>query len=911
MSDKIEAAKSSRSACRQCGEKIQKGTLRFGEEYESEYGLSFRWYHLPCAAEKLPALLKKTLEGFDGEVPERDAIEAILAGGGVTPKEIFPDYPDVSLAPTGRAACIQCGEKIEKGSTRISVEVDMEIRGRATRGAGYMHPACVGAWLGENDDVDGDEFNRIVTAKGGEAAKAKAPVKAALPEIAGQSEKALRALAKKLTKLRDKYRIGDALEDAVGWKERERVFFHLFEHDALDAGKNVYLAVYLDTCIAERSAGGADLPRQLAVVERVLAKLPSTVEYAESPMFPNLPGAVFQLATFLWKNAPEQARTLYPNAKANVQTALALAMALDEAELPDGAAEALTRALATHIGQHPDTVYGLWDERSIDIDALAAQLGTEAILKKAGLALLKKKDLDLQTLAGLGAAMRTAPPKGALEGLAGFLSGNGQPDAWGPARDVLADRPDVEALATTVAEQDEEWDARRLLLFGLLDTVSPALAATLSFDSLSSDSGAFVAAYEGILHALGETEALALGTQTLASDKRDSDKQWIPLLHRVFGEPAMPLLRRAVGEGLLRNVHLAPEASLVALAEADIEPDARTTAEVGIAVALAKTGQPVPETLDDAIAQRPRTLGTFATALPAERMNALIDASMEKNPPEALLEPLCKAPEPVRRHTLVRFVERRKKIKRTTDARRVLRYFEGAAEILAECLEGVDPDEKKFWGILEKAFSKDVYASLAEAAGRKVETAVEKFARLSRDDGGTTLFFPARGELEPLRAETLSYAGGPPPPGVTAPSGREEDKRHVLTLDLSPFPDLVSRFGAETMSLFVEAPNSGAFNDEAELVRSGKLDSVPEGGRALEVGAVKLPEALRQSGRTAEHRELRSLLYRQDGHAFGPAYWIQENLGDSVTLQLNDAYMNLGDAGSLYIGNFGTTWQCH
>ncbi|HBQ09998.1 MAG TPA: hypothetical protein DEF51_02005, partial [Myxococcales bacterium] len=82
MSDKIEAAKSSRSACRQCGEKIQKGTLRFGEEYESEYGLSFRWYHLPCAAEKLPALLKKTLEGFDGEVPERDAIEAILAGGG-------------------------------------------------------------------------------------------------------------------------------------------------------------------------------------------------------------------------------------------------------------------------------------------------------------------------------------------------------------------------------------------------------------------------------------------------------------------------------------------------------------------------------------------------------------------------------------------------------------------------------------------------------------------------------------------------------------------------------------------------------------------------------------------------------------------------------------------------------------
>ena len=245
----------------------------------------------------------------------------------------------------------------------------------------------------------------------------------------------------------------------------------------------------------------------------------------------------------------------------------------------------------------------------------------------------------------------------------------------------------------------------------------------------------------------------------------------------------MPLLRRAVGEGLLRNVHLAPEASLVALAEADIERDARTTAEVGIAVALAKTGQPVPETLDAAIAQRPRTLGTFATALPAERMNALIDASMEKNPPEALLEPLRKAPEPVRRHTLVRFVERRKKIKRTTDARRVLGYFEGAAEILAECLEGVDPDEKKFWGILEKAFSKDVYASLAEAAGRKVETAVEKFARLSRDD----TFLPCQGGARAAPggdAQLRRRAAAARRDGTERPRGGQAARSHARPLAL-------------------------------------------------------------------------------------------------------------------------------
>lgn len=918
MSDKIELAKSSRSTCRQCGEKIQKATLRFGEEYESEYGLSFRWYHLPCAAEKLPALLKSTLASFDGEIPDRGALEAILdgCGGSAEPKEILPDYPDFSLAPTGRAACIQCGEKIEKGSQRISVEVEMEIRGQTRRGAGYMHPGCVGGWLGENDDVDPVEFNRIVAAKSGQApgtqvAVPEASTKKAVPEIAGKSEKQLRALGKKLMKLQDNYRIGDALVDAVEWKDKDAVLLHLIEHGVVDPGRNIYLALCLEEVVKERGSG-ADKARLLDIVEQVLSKIPTNIKYKEGPLLPNLPRAAFQLATFLWKNAPERSRALLPVAKANIQAALALAMALDEAELPDGMAETLTKALAPMIGDHPPTFYGAWDQRKFDLDAFVAQLGTTSILADAAVEHLKK-DKPTPTTAGLLGAFRIAPANTVLSGLESFLSYNARPSAWTAVREQLSERDDLEQLAKNAASIDQGGEERKkLLIYGVLSEISDELADGLWFSSLSDYDGAFIGEYEAILKKLGEERSLELGRRCLDRDTSiEVRKAWVPLLHRVFGTSALPLLIEAVEKGMTRFVSLAPEASIEAMQTAELEDKARVTAQVSIGVAMAKEGKAVPEALDAAIAQRPRTLAVFAPRLSQERTIAILDAAIESHPPEEVLVALVKAPEAIRRHGIKRFVERRKKIKRTADARHMLRSFPNAAHLIEENIGQVDPGEKKFFGILEKSFSKAVFQALSDAVGRHVESTIEKLERLSSDDGKTTLFFPAQGELEGLRVESFSYSGDNAPASVTAPKGREEDMKHILTLDLSPFPDLVSEFGAETMSLFVEAPNSGEFNDDATLVRSGKIEGIPKGGTPIHLGALKLPAALRESGRKAGQRELKPILFRQTGVVFGPAYWIQQKLGSTVTLQLNDAYMNLGDGGSLYIGDFGTTWQCH
>lgn len=148
MADTIEASKSNRAICRTCKLKIEKGVLRFGEEtvnaFSSEGELTYQWHHLACAAGRLPAKVKAALAAFSGEVPERDALEAILANppkaagkAGAKAK-----YPYAERASTGRSKCLACDEAIEKGTLRIAVEREVDTGAFTTTGPGYLHPAC-------------------------------------------------------------------------------------------------------------------------------------------------------------------------------------------------------------------------------------------------------------------------------------------------------------------------------------------------------------------------------------------------------------------------------------------------------------------------------------------------------------------------------------------------------------------------------------------------------------------------------------------------------------------------------------------------------------------------------------------------------------------------------------------------
>jgi len=147
MEDIIEEAKSGRAKCRTTGEKIAKGELRFGEAFVNTFSssgsISYRWHKLEAAAKRFPSKVKKAMDAFDGEIPNKDEILKLLEEGAKKEKKKPGGFPYADRAPTGRASCIVTGEKIPKGSVRVAVEREIDTGSFVRKGPGYMLPSAV------------------------------------------------------------------------------------------------------------------------------------------------------------------------------------------------------------------------------------------------------------------------------------------------------------------------------------------------------------------------------------------------------------------------------------------------------------------------------------------------------------------------------------------------------------------------------------------------------------------------------------------------------------------------------------------------------------------------------------------------------------------------------------------------
>jgi hypothetical protein len=144
MQDVIEVAKTGRATCRTCKATIAKGELRFGEEefnaFSGNGDTTFKWHHLACAAKSRPAKVKPVLDAYEGDVPNRDAIVADMNEAF---KKVKPPFPYAEVAPSGRSRCQQCDEAIPKGELRVAFEREVDTGSFVTKGAGYLHLACV------------------------------------------------------------------------------------------------------------------------------------------------------------------------------------------------------------------------------------------------------------------------------------------------------------------------------------------------------------------------------------------------------------------------------------------------------------------------------------------------------------------------------------------------------------------------------------------------------------------------------------------------------------------------------------------------------------------------------------------------------------------------------------------------
>ncbi|MBI3723332.1 hypothetical protein HY251_05175 [bacterium] len=159
----IEPAKSGRAACRTCKEPIAKGELRLGVEAPNMFGddgaVSYQWHHLACGAKKKPVQLKEAMASFTGEIPGRADLEKALDEAGAKAKPA--KFPYAELASTGRARCQECEEPLEKGKLRVAIEREVETGSFVTKGAGYLHPRCAKAHVGDPDLLSKIQANSL------------------------------------------------------------------------------------------------------------------------------------------------------------------------------------------------------------------------------------------------------------------------------------------------------------------------------------------------------------------------------------------------------------------------------------------------------------------------------------------------------------------------------------------------------------------------------------------------------------------------------------------------------------------------------------------------------------------------------------------------------------------------------
>ena len=152
---KIEPAKSGRSKCRECQEKIQKDILRVGIPYpfttpKGEVITSYRYYHLECTPsysipDVISALKEKPLEDDDQQNEILEQLKQKFEKSPSKGSRSGPrrSYPFIERSKSSRGKCKQCDMKIEKSELRVAeptlVELDDDRKFTSNH---YFHINC-------------------------------------------------------------------------------------------------------------------------------------------------------------------------------------------------------------------------------------------------------------------------------------------------------------------------------------------------------------------------------------------------------------------------------------------------------------------------------------------------------------------------------------------------------------------------------------------------------------------------------------------------------------------------------------------------------------------------------------------------------------------------------------------------
>ena len=237
------------------------------------------------------------------------------------------------------------------------------------------------------------------------------------------------------------------------------------------------------------------------------------------------------------------------------------------------------------------------------------------------------------------------------------------------------------------------------------------------------------------------------------------------------------------------------------------------------------------------------------------------------------------------------------------------------------------------------------YEEVLAAAGAAAAADTSRAAKLKRlatayleanpDAGRTKVYVMERQSDESPDGGTMNRIGGRPF-GVTAESWPVKNGdadlplQHMLTLDAQTMPGLQARLGenVRAVSLFVYTLGGNQawspYNSDVEVVLlsdevgefEGELPVGEESATAFSVEEVEIPSgafSVPYDG-PEDLRAVRSALYSCNAWSGPMPIWLQgeEHFGELV-VQFDEGfvYMNLGDAGIMYVFTDTAFWQCH
>ena len=147
----FEPASSGRAKCRGCGQRIEKGELRFGERIPNPFaeGETTLWFHPMCAAYKRPEAMLEALPQAPAGVPDPAALERAARGSSAHRR--LPRIDGAERSPSGQAKCRSCHEPIAKGDWRIRLKI---YETGLFSPAGFIHLSCRKAYFETNDILD-------------------------------------------------------------------------------------------------------------------------------------------------------------------------------------------------------------------------------------------------------------------------------------------------------------------------------------------------------------------------------------------------------------------------------------------------------------------------------------------------------------------------------------------------------------------------------------------------------------------------------------------------------------------------------------------------------------------------------------------------------------------------------------